>query len=276
FKSGIKMPSVHSRRYKVAIVRDEGSNGDAEMAGAFRHAGFEAYDVCTADILNGSFTSFKDFRGAAFVGGFSRADVFGSARGWAAIIRHNSRANDLFTALHDRDDSFMLGVCNGCQLLTQLGWIPKRGIQTIVPPYLTHNLSQRYEYRHVGVRVEDNSIFTERMGGSVLPITVAHGEGRWVFDPESLAFVERENLVSMRFVNPSRTPTEMYPFNPNGSPNGITAVSSVNRRILAMMPHGERLYLKEQWPHWPKHWDHLSESPWLMLFRNAYNFCVQY
>jgi phosphoribosylformylglycinamidine synthase len=264
-----------SDRPKVAIIREEGSNGDREMTSAFFHAGFETWDVMMTDLIDGR-ASLDDFRGVVFVGGFSYADVLDSAKGWAGAIRFNENLRGEFEKFYGRDDTFSLGVCNGCQLMALLGWVPWPGLEDKVQPRFIHNRSGRFESRFSTVRIlESPSIMLRGMEGSVLGVWVAHGEGKAYF-PDSNVHerIIRENLAPVRYVDDAGDPTESYPFNPNGSPEGITGLCSSDGRHLAMMPHPERTFLKWQWPWMPEEWKReLKTSPWLRMFQNAREWC---
>jgi phosphoribosylformylglycinamidine synthase len=266
---------VGSRKPRVAIVREEGSNGDREMASAFAAAGFEPWDVAMTDLLRATVT-LNRFRGVAFVGGFSFADVLDSAKGWAGVIRFSRALWDQFEAFYARHDTFSLGVCNGCQLAALLGWVPWRGIADDHQPRFVQNASGRFESRFPTVRIEPSpAIMFRGMAGSVLGIWSAHGEGRAYFpDTEILDRVERERLVPLRFADDAGVATERYPFDPNGSPRGIAGLCSPDGRHLAMMPHPERTFLKWQWGWMPEAWKRgLAVSPWLTLFQNAREWC---
>ena len=259
---------------KVAIIREEGSNGDREMASAFYAAGFEPWDVTMTDIIDERIR-LEDFRGIAFVGGFSYADVLDSAKGWAGVIRYNKRAFEEFQIFFDRSDTFSLGVCNGCQLMALLGWVPWKGINDDRQPRFIHNRSGRFESRFSTVRIiESPSIFFRGMEGSVLGIWVAHGEGRAHFPDDKIKLeVLRKGLAPVRYVDDSGNITERYPFNPNGSPDGIAALCSPDGRHLAIMPHPERTFLKWQWPWMPEDWKGIETSPWLRMFQNVRQWC---
>jgi phosphoribosylformylglycinamidine synthase len=260
---------------RVAIVREEGSNGDREMISAFYHAGFETWDVTMTDIINGD-ASLDDFRGVAFVGGFSYADVLDSAKGWAGVIRFNKRVYDQFQGFYHRKDTFSLGVCNGCQLMALLGWVPWRGIEDRFQPRFIRNRSGRFESRFSAVKILSSpSIFFRGMEGSVLGIWVAHGEGRVCFPGAKIEQgVILGGLAPLRYVDDEGEITEAYPFNPNGSPMGIAALCTPDGRHLALMPHPERTFMKWQWPWMPAEWsEKLAASPWLRLFQNAREWC---
>ncbi len=265
-------PEVLSRGAKprVAILREEGSNGDREMAAAFHLAGFEVWDVTMTDLLKGE-VSLSQFKGVAFVGGFSYADVLDSAKGWAGVIRFNPRVRDEFEAFYQRADTFSLGVCNGCQLMALLGWVPYHGLEDERKVRFVRNRSERFESRFSWVKVLPSpAIMLRGMEGSVLGVWVAHGEGRVHFPDETVKErVLRDGLAPLRYVDPEGQFTERYPFNPNGSPEGITALCSRDGRHLAMMPHPERCFKLWQWPYLPEDFKHLKASPWLRLFQNA-------
>lgn len=260
---------------RVAIIREEGSNSDREMASAFFRAGFEVWDITMTDLAAGRI-SLAGFRGVAFVGGFSYADVLDSAKGWAGVIRFNESIYRAFQEFYDREDTFSLGVCNGCQLMALLGWVPWRGLDGISQPRFVRNRSGRFESRFSTVKIlPSESIFLRGMEGSILGVWVAHGEGRAYFPDENVfREVMDKGLAPLRYVNDEGEETEVYPFNPNGSPLGITALISNDGRHLAMMPHPERTFLKWQWAWMPQEWKQdMKASPWLRLFQNARLWC---
>jgi phosphoribosylformylglycinamidine synthase len=263
------------RNPPVAIIREEGSNGDREMTSAFYSAGFEPWDVTMSDLRSGE-VLLDRFRGVVFVGGFSYADVLDSAKGWAGIIRFNDRVREMFEQFYRRPDSFSLGICNGCQLMALLGWIPWAGIPDVAQPRFIRNLSGRFESRWAAVRIRPSpSIMLRGMEDSVLGIWVAHGEGRlYCPDPEILRRANEQKLAPVVFVDDDGNATEQYPFNPNGSTMGITGFCSPDGRHLAMMPHPERSFLKWQWPWMPESWKRsLPAGPWLRMFQNARTWC---
>ncbi len=266
---------LQTRLYKVAVLREEGTNGDREMAAAFYTAGLEPIDVNMQDLLDGRVSSFDMFRGIVYPGGFSYADVFGSAKGWAGPIRFNPVLKEMFERFYDREDTFSLGVCNGCQHMANIGVLPYRGIPDSSQPRLVHNVSGRFESRWVGVKIFPSpSIFFTGMEGSLLGINVAHGEGRFVFpDPQIAEEVGKMHLRPLAYVDPDGKPTETYPYNPNGSPLGLAAICSLDGRHLAMMPHPERSFLKWHWPWMPDTLRNLEASPWLQMFVNARDWC---
>jgi len=259
---------------KVAVIREEGSNGDREMVSAFFLAGFEPWDVMMTDLLEGRVT-LEQFRGVVFVGGFSYADVLDSAKGWAASIRFNKKVWDQFEQFYHRPDTFSLGICNGCQLMALLGWVPWRGISDDLQPRFIHNQSGRFESRFSTVKIlKSPSVMLKGMENSVLGIWVAHGEGLAYF-PDRQMFAECEfGLAPIRYVDDDSNITEAYPFNPNGSPAGIAGLCSPDGRHLAMMPHPERTMLTWQWGWLPEDLKKsLTASPWIRMFQNAREWC---
>ena len=256
-------------RPKVAILREQGVNSHVEMAYAVNWAGFESYDVHMSDLLAGR-AKLENFRGLIACGGFSYGDVLGAGEGWAKTILFNSQLRDKFLAFFGRQDSFALGVCNGCQMMSNLsGIIP--GAQAW--PKFTRNLSEQYEARLVMAEVMASpSIFTKGMEGSHLPIAIAHGEGFANFTQQgNLEQIQKQGLAVLRFVDHQGNPTEVYPMNPNGSPDGLTGVTTSDGRFTVMMPHPERVFRAAQMSWCPPEWLNISDgaSPWLRLFRNA-------
>jgi len=248
-------------RPPIAILRDQGVNGEVEMAAAFDRAGFEAHDVHVSDIIDGRVT-LASFRGFAACGGFSYGDVLGGGEGWAKSILYNPRARDEFAAFFSRPDTFALGVCNGCQMMAAL--------KELVPgadawPRFVKNTSEQFEARLSTMEiVESPSLFFAGMAGSRLPVVTAHGEGRTLFDrPEHASRV----VVAGRFVDNRGRPAETYPLNPNGSAGGLTAVTTADGRFTALMPHPERVFRTVQLSWHPDGWG--EDSPWMRLFRNA-------
>jgi phosphoribosylformylglycinamidine synthase len=252
-------------RPRVAILREQGVNGQVEMAAAFDRAGFEAVDVHMTDVLGGR-VDLSSFRGVAACGGFSYGDVLGAGEGWAKSILFNARARDMFAAFFERRDTFALGVCNGCQMMAALKEIiPGAGAW----PRFVRNRSEGFEARLALVTVTENpSVLLRGMTGSRLPIAVAHGEGRaeWPTDDGRTA-VEEAGLVAARFVDHRGRPTELYPDNPNGSPGGITALTSRDGRVTVFMPHPERVFRAVQYSWRPRAWR--EDGPWMRIFRNA-------
>jgi phosphoribosylformylglycinamidine synthase len=265
---------LSGERPRVAILREEGSNGDREMTSAFFTAGFEPWDVAVSDIAAGR-VGLEQFRGVVAVGGFSYADVLDSAKGWAGVVRFNDGLRQQFANFYQRDDTFSLGICNGCQLLALLGWVPWTGIADTEQPRFIQNSSGRFESRFSTVRIEESpAIMLGGMAGSILGVWVAHGEGRAYFpSSDVLARVRAKGLAPVRYVDDAGEITEAYPFNPNGSPSGIAALCSPDGRHLAMMPHPERAFLTWQWPWMPNELRGLTTSPWLRMFQNARAWC---
>ena len=274
---------ISTSKPKVAVIREEGSNGDREMSAAFYAAGFEPWDITMSDLLNGVIT-LRDFIGIVFVGGFSYADVLDSAKGWSASIRFNQPLLNQFQEFYERPDTFSLGVCNGCQLMALLGWVPGPQVGGVFgtggdpsQPRFVHNESGRFECRFTSVTIEDSpAIMFKGMEGSTLGVWAAHGEGRAYFpDDGVLDRVIHSNLAPVRYCDDDGNPTEVYPFNVNGSPLGVAAICSPDGRHLAMMPHPERCFLMWQFPWYPTHWslDKKGPSPWLKMFQNAREWC---
>ncbi|XP_053426562.1 phosphoribosylformylglycinamidine synthase isoform X2 [Nycticebus coucang] len=272
---------------RVAILREEGSNGDREMADAFYLAGFEVWDVTMQDLCCGAI-GLDTFRGVAFVGGFSYADVLGSAKGWAAAVTFHPRAGAELRRFQKRPDTFSLGVCNGCQLLALLGWVGSNRSEDArdmgpdswpAQPglLLRPNLSGRYESRWASVRVGPGpALMLRGMEGAVLPVWSAHGEGYMAFSsPELQAQIEASGLAPLHWADDDGNPTEQYPLNPNGSPGGVAGVCSHDGRHLALMPHPERAVRPWQWAWRPPPFDTLTTSPWLQLFINARNWTLE-
>ncbi len=248
-------------RPRVAILREQGVNGHVELAAAFARAGFEALDVHTSDILAGRVT-LAGVKGVAAPGGFSYGDVLGAGEGWAKSVLFNERARDEFAAFFARADSFALGVCNGCQMMSHLAPIMP-GAQCW--PAFQRNRSEQFEARLVMVEIPDSpSIFFAGMAGSRLPVVVSHGEGRAEF-----AGIEAQEhvRVAMRYVDNRGRIAERYPANPNGSPAGIAGVTTEDGRFTIMMPHPERVFRTVQMSWHPPQWG--EDSPWLRMFRNA-------
>jgi phosphoribosylformylglycinamidine synthase len=262
---------------RVAIIREEGTNGDREMQAACYAAGLEPWDVTMSDLLEGRI-SLDHFQGIIFAGGFSYMDVFDSAKGWAGAIRFNEQLSKMFDRFYAREDTFSLGVCNGCQLMALLGWIPWKGIAGEKQPRFVHNTSGRFESRWAQVEVLPSpSILLSGMEGSKLGVWIAHGEGRLVYPDQSIQVeVKERNLAPLSFVDHYGNRTETYPYNPNGSPEGITALCSPDGRHLAMMPHPERCFRLWQWPWMPASWQKLEASPWLTMFQNARKWCEEH
>jgi len=260
------MPFINKGvRPKVAILREQGVNGHLEMAAAFDRAGFTSVDVHMSDIINARI-QLDAFQGLAACGGFSYGDVLGAGQGWAKSILFNAKANDVFQDFFQRQDTFGLGVCNGCQMLSQL--------KKMIPgaahwPVFRQNKSEQFEARLSLVEVIDSpSIFLSGMIGSVMPVVVSHGEGRAVFtSSDVLQSVQKDKLSCLRYVNHYHKVTTEYPLNPNGSPDGITGLTTTDGRFTIMMPHPERVFRAVQNSWYPKEWQ--EDGPWMRMFRNA-------
>jgi phosphoribosylformylglycinamidine synthase len=248
-------------RPRVAILREQGVNSQAEMAAAFDKAGFTAVDVHMSDLIAGR-RRLDQFQGLAACGGFSYGDVLGAGRGWATSILERPGLREQFAAFFANPDSFSLGVCNGCQMLAQLkGLIP--GAEHW--PRFLRNRSEQFEARLSLVEVlESPSLFFRGLAGARIPIVVSHGEGRAVFDaPEH----QQQARVALRFVDGKGAAASKYPANPNGSPAGITGLTSQDGRSTLLMPHPERVHRSVQMSWHPPGWG--EESPWMQLFHNA-------
>lgn len=252
-------------RPQVAVLREQGVNGQVEMAAAFDRAGFNAIDVHMSDILAGR-VDLNEFKGMVACGGFSYGDVLGAGEGWAKSALFNSRARDAFQGFFERSDSFTLGVCNGCQMMSNL--------HELIPgsefwPHFVRNRSEQFEARVAMVQIqESNSIFLQGMAGSRMPIAIAHGEGHAEFaSEEALLEADLSGCVAMRFVDNHGKVTESYPANPNGSPRGITGLTSRDGRVTIMMPHPERVFRAVQNSWRSDDWN--EDAPLMRMFRNA-------
>lgn len=261
----ILLPYINvGARPRVAILREQGSNGHREMAAAFYFAGFDSIDVHMSDLLNKR-VNLKDFNGLAACGGFSFGDVLGAGRGWAQSILMHPRISDQFALFFQSRDRFALGVCNGCQLFSHL--------KSIIPdaedwPVFERNISEQFEARLSLVEIpESPSLFFQGMIGSRLPIVVSHGEGRAVFKMEKERRIRENKLIALRYIDSRGIPTTDYPENPNGSPSGITGLTIPDGRITILMPHPERVFRTVQLSWHPKEWNEMS--PWIRMFYNA-------
>ncbi|MCH2004199.1 phosphoribosylformylglycinamidine synthase [Acinetobacter ursingii] len=263
----VEAPFIATRRPNMVILREQGVNGHVEMAAAFDKVGFNTVDVHMSDLLAGR-VDLQDFEGLVACGGFSYGDVLGAGGGWAKSVLFNPKLRDQFESFFNRESTFSLGICNGCQMLSQLA--------PLIPgadnwPRFHRNVSEVFEARAVNVRVEKSvSVLLQDMQGSVLPIAVAHGEGRVVASNEHLASLNSNDQVTLRYVDSLGQPTQHYPLNPNGSPEAITGVTSKDGRATIMMPHPERNFraLQHSWK--PEDWN--EDGAWLRMFRNARKF----
>ncbi|MCL4799367.1 MAG: phosphoribosylformylglycinamidine synthase [Burkholderiales bacterium] len=252
---------LRGARPRIAIVREQGVNGQVEMAAAFERAGFAVHDVHMTDVIAGRAT-LAGCKGLAACGGFSYGDVLGAGEGWAKTILYNPRAREAFAAFFARADTFALGVCNGCQMMSNL--------HELIPgaadwPKFVRNRSEQFEARYVLVQVADSpSILFRGMAGSRLPIATAHGEGRAAFASPAAA---AGAVIALRYVDNLGAPTERYPLNPGGSPGGVTGVTTRDGRFTILMPHPERVFRTVQCSWHPPGWG--EDGPWLRLFRNA-------
>jgi phosphoribosylformylglycinamidine synthase len=252
-------------RPRIAILREQGVNGQYEMAAAFDRAGFTAIDVHMSDVLSGR-VDLGVFTGMAACGGFSYGDVLGAGEGWAKTILFNARARDQFTAFFNRTDTFTIGICNGCQMISNL--------REIVPgsshwPRFVRNVSEQYEARVALVRVERSpSVVFAGMHGSQIPIVVAHGEGQAEFaESTALEGLEARGGVALRYIDTRGRQTQRFPANPNGSAGAVAAVCSEDGRVTITMPHPERVFRTVQNSWAPAEWG--EDGAWMRLFRNA-------
>ncbi|HEX6138651.1 MAG TPA: phosphoribosylformylglycinamidine synthase subunit PurQ, partial [Casimicrobiaceae bacterium] len=250
-------------RPRVAVLREQGVNGQVEMAAALTRAGFDAFDVHMSDLAAGRHV-LTGFRGVVACGGFSYGDVLGAGEGWAKSILFNARLRDAFAGFFARGDTFALGVCNGCQMMSNL--------HAIIPgtahwPHFVRNASEQFEARFVMLEVlRSPSLFFRDMAGSRIPVALAHGEGLAEFR-DAAQRAAAQPYVSLRFVDPRGGPTEVYPYNPNGSPEGIAGLTTADGRFTILMPHPERVWRTVQMSWHPDEWGELS--PWYRMFANA-------
>ncbi|PIE37029.1 MAG: phosphoribosylformylglycinamidine synthase [Gammaproteobacteria bacterium] len=264
----ISAPYINgAARPKIAVLREQGVNGQVEMAAAFHKAGFAPFDVHMSDLFSGNY-QLADFQGLVACGGFSYGDVLGAGEGWAKSILFNSALRDQFAEFFERPDSFALGVCNGCQMMANL--------KSLIPgaehwPHFVRNRSEQFEARLSLVEVGDSpSVLLHGMNGSRLPVAVAHGEGRAEFADGKQQACAADKLIALNYVENSGERAISYPANPNGSPDGITGLCSRDGRVTIMMPHPERVFRTSQLSWAPADWP--EDSPWLRLFRNARRF----
>jgi len=250
---------------KVAVLREQGVNSHVEMAAAFDRAGFAAIDVHMSDLMAGRY-NLNDFNAMVACGGFSYGDVLGAGGGWAKSILFNPQLRDQFSQFFANENTLSLGVCNGCQFISTLA--------EIIPgaenwPRFVRNKSERFEARAAMVKINDtNSLWFKGMAGSHMPIAVSHGEGRVEFKtPENLTALQAQNLIVAQYIDSHLNVTETYPANPNGSALGITAISNVDGRIAAMMPHPERVFRAVSNSWYPEDWS--EDGAWMRIFRNA-------
>ena len=247
------------KKPKIAILREQGINGHVEMAAAFTQAGFIASDVHMSDILSGRI-SLSEFHGIAACGGFSYGDVLGAGRGWANSILYNNQTKEEFSQFFSRSDSFALGVCNGCQMISNL--------KEIIPgtqdwPSFERNTSEQFEARFTSVEIQNSdSLFFDGMAGSIMPIAIAHGEGRANFTSS-----QNKNNIAVKYVDYQGIPTQTYPHNPNGSEAAAASLCNDSGRVTILMPHPERVFRAVQNSWHPNEWN--ERSPWMRMFENA-------
>nr|WP_309596516.1 phosphoribosylformylglycinamidine synthase [Moraxella osloensis] len=265
----IEAPYINSRsaQPKVAILREQGVNGQLEMAAGFKRAGLEAVDVHMSDLLKGR-VNLRDFDGLVACGGFSYGDVLGAGAGWAKSVLFHDELRMQFVRFFTRPETFSLGVCNGCQMMSQLkDLIP--GAENF--PRFIANKSARFEARTVNVKIErTKSVLLKGMQESILPIAVAHGEGFATLSDTDIAGMSAHGQIVMRYVDSLGTATEHYPLNPNGSPQGVTGICSTDGRVTLMMPHPERNLMAYNHSWKPEVWD--NDGAWMRMFRNARAF----
>ena len=268
-KSESRPPGTGLTAPRAAILREQGINGQVEMAAAFDAAGFEAVDVTMTDLIDGR-ADLSGFQALAACGGFSYGDVLGAGAGWARSILFNEPLRDMFAAFFERPGTVTLGVCNGCQMLAHLA--------ALIPgsegwPRFARNRSEQFEARQVTVEVKaTRSVLLSGMEGSRLPIAVAHGEGRVEFPEGGFERLSANDQLGMRYVDNRGQAADRYPFNPNGSAAGVAAVTSADGRVTIMMPHPERVFRNVQLSYRPGDWDASAFSPWIELFRAAFGF----
>ena len=269
FDFGRTSPSG-SERPRVAILREQGINGQVEMAAAFDAAGCESVDVTMTDLLAHR-VDLADFAGLAACGGFSYGDVLGAGAGWANTILFHDDLRAMFATFFEREDTFSLGVCNGCQMMSLLG--------DVIPgadhwPKFLRNQSEQFEARLSTVEImESDSVLLRGMAGARIPVPVAHGEGRAEFGKDGdLAKLQQSGRIAARYVDNRGGVATEYPDNPNGSPEGLTALTASDGRVTIMMPHPERVFRNVQLSWRPADWDGREFSPWLRMFENAREF----
>ncbi|HFC30279.1 MAG TPA: phosphoribosylformylglycinamidine synthase, partial [Oceanospirillales bacterium] len=263
-------PYINVSKPKVAILREQGVNGQKEMAMAFYRAGFEVYDVHMQDLLAGN-VDLLQFQGMAACGGFSFGDVLGAGTGWANSILFHPKIKQQFSDYFADNSKFTLGVCNGCQMLSQL--------KDIIPgakhwPQFLKNTSEQFEARFSSIKItESSSIFFTGMQGAQIPVAIAHGEGRAVFADDN---TRQKSVISAQYVDNNGQITQNYPLNPNGSQDAVAAVANNLGNVMIMMPHPERVFRTVQMSYYPKKWqdnsDNSGNSPWMRMFYNARKF----
>jgi phosphoribosylformylglycinamidine synthase len=261
-----KSVNIKKTKPKIAILREQGINGQSEMAAAYNYAGFDSFDVHMSELSDGT-KNLNDFQGLAACGGFSYGDVLGAGRGWANSILFNEKVRDSFQKFFERDNTIALGVCNGCQMMSH--------IKEIIPgtdlwPTFIKNESEQFEARFLSVEVKkNNSLFFDGMADSIIPVVVSHGEGRASFSDENNVIEMLKNeQITLKFDD--KNGTLSYPHNPNGSKHSVTGVSNYDGRVTIMMPHPERNFRSDQNSWHPKNWEEFG--PWYRMFANANKF----
>lgn len=258
---------------KVAVIREEGSNGDREMSSFLYQAGLKVFDINMNDLLTGK-ADLDEFQMVTFVGGFSHADVLDSGKGWAGTVKFNDRLEVMFENFYKRPDTLSLGVCNGCQFVALTGLMFPE-LKPEEQPRFIKNDSGRFESHFLTVKImESPAVMLQGMEGSTLGVWSAHGEGK-AFFPSNKSLISSH--VPLRYAKDNGDIAQHadYPFNPNGSPNGIAGLCSADGRHLIMMPHPERTFLPWQWAYWPEEWSAIQTSPWLKMFQNARDWCFE-
>ncbi|VDK17643.1 unnamed protein product [Anisakis simplex] len=285
FSSSSNVSSLEQKVF-MAIIREEGSNGDREMSAAFHMAGFTPFDVTMSDLVDCEF-GLERFSGIAFVGGFSFGDVLGSARGWASSILFHGKVFEQLRRFRQRQDTFSLGVCNGCQLMAHLGWIGNLNNEDSKQNVLLKaNDCGRFQSSFTTVRINRSpSIMLSGMHGSVLGVWSAHGEGKFTYrNDEVLEQMISNELICVQYCDGNGKPSMIFPENPNGSIESVAAICSLDGRHLAMMPHPDRSFISWQWPNYPKQFklsnqqnnsNNNNNSPWMRMFINAYEWVKQ-
>ena len=268
FQFSAELPAINNNlKPKVAILREQGVNGQNEMAAAFLLAGFDAFDVHMQDLLDNP-DLLSQFQGIAACGGFSYGDVLGAGGGWSSSISYNKVVRDAFEHFFNRTETFTFGVCNGCQMLSNL--------KDLIPgaenwPQFLWNNSDQFEARLSQVTIaKSKSVLFDGMAGWQIPVAVAHGEGRASFKKGALQKLSEHNQIAVQFTDNQGTVASMYPLNPNGSPEGITGLTSFDGRATIMMPHPERVFRSQQLSWKSSNWK--EYSPWMQIFLNAYKF----
>jgi phosphoribosylformylglycinamidine synthase len=262
-----KIINLNNTKPLLAVLREQGVNGQAEMAAAFDRAGFSCVDVHMTDLINEKY-HLSEFSGMVACGGFSYGDVLGAGGGWATNILYNEKLKNQFNEFFLNESTFTLGVCNGCQTLALLS--------SLIPgsngwPKFIRNTSEKFESRLVQTVIKESpSIFFKDMAGSILPIPVAHGEGRISSSLEEVLTLEGSNLTSLAYADNSGFATEAYPDNPNGSLAGVAGITNESGRVTLMMPHPERAFLSYQYSWCPEDWE--EYGPWMKFFLNAKEF----